>query len=113
MNYVTRAYTPITRPGQKGSFDFIVKTYPNGLMCRYLESLAEGSVLEIQGYCGSTVYSAPGTLISEDRKFAVTKINMIGGGVSFVSMFQILQAVVDNGADATKLAILGAFSKQS
>lgn len=87
MNYVSRAYTPITKIGTKGKFDILVKSYPNGLMCRYLENLAEGSVLEIQGYCGSTVYSAPGQLISEERKFNAKKINMIGGGVSFVSMF--------------------------
>jgi NAD(P)H-flavin reductase len=47
MNFVSRAYTPITKMGTKGKFDILVKTYPNGLMCKYLESLAEGTLLEI------------------------------------------------------------------
>ena len=68
LNYTSRAYTPITRPGKKGKFDIIVKIYPNGLMSRYLENLYEGSILEIQGYCGSTAYYN-GVLLSEERRF--------------------------------------------
>jgi hypothetical protein len=68
MNYVSRAYTPITARGTKGYFEILVKSYPMGMMCRYLDALPVGSTVEIQGYCGSTCYSN-GTIISEERKF--------------------------------------------
>jgi hypothetical protein len=38
-NIVTRAYTPITKYGAKGSFDMIIKTYPNGFMSKFLDTL--------------------------------------------------------------------------
>jgi len=49
---VTRAYTPITKVGSKGSFDIVVKVYPLGLMSNYLDSLKEGDSIECQGNCG-------------------------------------------------------------
>lgn len=65
----------------------------------------------MQGYCGSTCY-IDGTLVSEERKFKPTHINMIAGGVSFVSMFQFLQDIANNKNDNTKLALIGAYSKK-
>lgn len=55
---VMRAYTPTSRPDQKGYFDLLVKTYEMGKMSPHLHSLTVGSSLEVRGPVGRFKYIA-------------------------------------------------------
>lgn len=54
---VMRAYTPTSRPDQKGYFDLLVKTYEFGKMSPHLHSLIVGSSLEVRGPVGRFKYT--------------------------------------------------------
>lgn len=45
--YQSRAYTPITPKGFKGSFEMLVRTYKNGLISNYLDQTKVGEYVEI------------------------------------------------------------------
>lgn len=45
--YQSRAYTPITPKGFKGSFDVLIRTYKNGLISSYLDQTKVGEHVEI------------------------------------------------------------------
>ena len=46
---VIRPYTPISRPNTIGHLDFVIKTYPNGLMSKHVHELKKGDKIEIKG----------------------------------------------------------------
>jgi hypothetical protein len=54
---VMRAYTPTSRPDQKGHFDLLVKTYEFGKMSPHLHNLKVGSLLEVRGPVGRFKYA--------------------------------------------------------
>ena len=54
---VMRAYTPTSRPDQKGYFDLLVKTYEFGKMSPHLHSLRVGGSLEVRGPVGRFKYT--------------------------------------------------------
>lgn len=54
---VMRAYTPTSRPDQKGHFDLLVKTYEFGKMSSHLHTLDVGSFLEVRGPVGRFKYT--------------------------------------------------------
>jgi len=45
--WVSRAYTPISLPGNKGCFEVIVKVYPEGLFSNHLKNLSEGEFIDV------------------------------------------------------------------
>ena len=54
---VMRAYTPTSRPDQKGYFDLLVKTYEFGKMSPHLHSLKVGGSLDVRGPVGRFKYT--------------------------------------------------------
>jgi cytochrome-b5 reductase len=46
---VARPYTPTSLSEQKGSFELIIKSYPEGVVSAYLDKLKVGDVIKIKG----------------------------------------------------------------
>ncbi|CAK0882102.1 unnamed protein product [Prorocentrum cordatum] len=59
---ISRPYTPTTGDETKGSFDLVVKVYPNGIVSQYLNSVEVGDSVEISGPQGEITYKEPGFL---------------------------------------------------
>ena len=45
---ISRPYTPVSSKKQQGSFDLLVKSYPNGLMSKEFEKLRTGDCMEFR-----------------------------------------------------------------
>lgn len=111
-NFQSRCYTPITAKGTKGQFEMLIKVYPNGVMSTYLDQLAEGGYLQIQGPCGQVFYNKPGVVTYEGRELKCSKINLISGGLAVTTMYQFVQDVANRADDATKLSLVATFSNE-
>lgn len=46
---VIRPYTPVSRPNTIGHLDFVIKTYPTGLMSKHVNEMKKGDRIEIKG----------------------------------------------------------------
>ncbi|ORZ31098.1 NADH-cytochrome b5 reductase [Catenaria anguillulae PL171] len=93
---VVRPYTPTNTDDAKGHFDLVVKTYPNGAMSSHIASLKPGDTLEVKG----PIVKYP--LAENQHK----EIAMIAGGTGITPMLQIINKVLRNPADKTKLTLL-------
>ncbi|KAJ3384944.1 hypothetical protein HDU84_002571 [Entophlyctis sp. JEL0112] len=95
---VVRAYTPVEDPavGYSGTFDLIVKKYPGGPMSSYIHSLRRGDRLELKGPILKYKYEAN----KEGH------IGLIAGGSGLTPMLQVIQRVLSDKSDKTKLTLL-------
>ena len=99
---VNRPYTPISRRNQQGTAEFIIKSYPPrtdgkpGGMGRHLRSLKPGDSIKMKGPWGKFAYNA--------NEFE--EVGMIAGGTGITPMFQIIQEILYNEDDNTKIKLL-------
>ncbi|KAL8488318.1 hypothetical protein ACS0TY_024554 [Phlomoides rotata] len=94
--YVIRPYTPISDPEAKGYFDLLIKVYPEGKMSQHFASLKPGDVLEVKGPIEKLKYSP------NMKKH----IGMIAGGSGITPMLQIIDAILKNPDDNTKVSLI-------
>ncbi|KAL8149713.1 NADH-cytochrome b5 reductase-like protein [Apium graveolens] len=94
--YVTRPYTPISDPDSKGHFDLLIKVYPEGKMSQHFASLKPGDVLEVKGPIEKLRYTP------NMKKH----IGMIAGGSGITPMLQIIEAILKNPDDNTKISLI-------
>lgn len=94
--YVIRPYTPISDPDAKGYFDLMIKVYPEGKMSQHFASLKPGDVVEVKGPIEKLRYSP------NMKKH----IGMIAGGTGITPMLQIIEAILKNPDDNTKVSLL-------
>ncbi|XP_043700811.1 NADH-cytochrome b5 reductase-like protein [Telopea speciosissima] len=94
--YVIRPYTPISDPDAKGYFDLLIKIYPEGKMSQHLASLKPGDLLEVKGPIEKLRYTP------NMKK----NIGMIAGGTGITPMLQIIDAIVKNPDDNTKVSLI-------
>ncbi|KAJ3113528.1 hypothetical protein HDU96_003310 [Phlyctochytrium bullatum] len=97
-NVVVRAYTPVEDPGEgrTGTFDLVVKRYPTGVVSSYIHSLKPGDQLEIKG----PIMKYPYKPNKEGH------VGLIAGGSGLTPMLQIIQRVLSNPEDKTKVTFL-------
>lgn len=93
---VVTPYTPTSPPDVKGHMDLIVKSYPNGRMSKHICSLKPGDTLEIKG-------PIPKLPITPNLK---KNIGMVAGGTGITPMLQVIDAVLSNPDDTTKLSLV-------
>ncbi|KAJ3128269.1 NADH-cytochrome b5 reductase [Nowakowskiella sp. JEL0407] len=93
---VQRSYTPISTPKDLGYFDMLIKTYPNGIISKYIDGVKIGESVEFKGPSGSFTYTAN----------MVKSFGMIAGGTGITPMLQIIKAIVDNPADTTAVNLI-------
>ncbi|CEI98759.1 Putative NADH-cytochrome b5 reductase 1 [Rhizopus microsporus] len=93
---VSRSYTPTSSDDDRGHFDLLVKTYPNGNISRLFSELKLGDELSVRGPKGNFVYTPN----------MCREIGMIAGGTGITPMLQIIHAIVKNPADKTKVSLI-------
>lgn len=94
--YVIRPYTPISDPESKGYFDLLIKVYPEGKMSQHFASLKAGDVVEVKGPIEKLRY------IPNMKKH----IGMIAGGTGITPMLQVIEAILKNPDDNTKVSLI-------
>ncbi|CAF1406781.1 unnamed protein product [Didymodactylos carnosus] len=93
---VIRPYTPTTRPNTQGYLEFVIKNYPQGVMSKYVHNLKKGDKLEIKGPIPKYDY--------QPNKFE--NLVLIAGGTGITPMVQIIEEVLYNSKDKTKITLL-------
>lgn len=95
-NYVIRPYTPISPPDSQGYFDLMVKIYPQGKMSQHIGSLKPGDTLEVKGPIPKIPY----------QPNMKKNIGMIAGGTGITPMLQVIDAILSNKDDNTKVSLI-------
>eukprot|EP00931_Biecheleriopsis_adriatica_P009345 TRINITY_DN110418_c0_g1_i1.p1 TRINITY_DN110418_c0_g1~~TRINITY_DN110418_c0_g1_i1.p1 ORF type:complete len:271 (-),score=40.94 TRINITY_DN110418_c0_g1_i1:46-858(-) len=109
---VGRAYTPVTGDSTLGSFDLVVKVYPNGLVGNYLDSLKVGDAAEMAGPFGELTYKGKGVFEIKDvftetsRSVSCSKVGMVAGGTGITPMYQIAQYSAGHDEEALEMSLL-------
>ncbi|KAI8047191.1 uncharacterized protein B0P05DRAFT_566679 [Gilbertella persicaria] len=93
---VSRSYTPTSSDQDKGFFELIVKTYPNGLMSQHLNNLNIGDKIAVKGPKGAFSYTPN----------MAREIGMVAGGTGITPMYQIIAAILRNPNDKTKISLI-------
>lgn len=93
---VIRPYTPTSRPNTVGQLEFVIKNYPQGLMSKHVHELKKGDTVEIKGPIPKYPYEA--------NKFK--NLALIAGGTGITPMIQMIEEVLLNPADKTKVTLL-------
>ncbi|KAI9007257.1 hypothetical protein BC832DRAFT_591840 [Gaertneriomyces semiglobifer] len=95
---VIRPYTPIEDPaeGFTGHFDLIIKQYPNGPMSNHIFSLKPGETLDIKGPILKHQY--------KPNEFK--HIGLLAGGTGITPMIQLIQRILVNPEDKTKISLV-------
>ncbi|UJR26043.1 hypothetical protein I4U23_007389 [Adineta vaga] len=91
-----RPYTPISRPNTIGELEFVIKNYPQGLMSKHVHEMKKGDTIEIKGPIPKYPYEA--------NKFE--KLALIAGGTGITPMVQMIEEVLLNPDDKTKVTLL-------
>ncbi|EEC08811.1 conserved hypothetical protein [Ixodes scapularis] len=93
---ITRQYTPISPSSQRGTFEVLIKIYPNGKMSKYIDSLTEGSLVEWRGPFGELNY----------KPNSHKQLILLAAGTGIAPMIQILRHITDNEDDETLVRLL-------
>ena len=98
---IVRSYTPISSDENRGYFDLLIKSYPQGNISRHMATLKIGDVMKVKGPKGAMVYT-PGL---------VKRFGMIAGGTGITPMLQIIRALVrgrprNGGNDTTEVDLI-------
>lgn len=110
-----RAYTPTSPVDVIGYVELLVKIYfkgvepkfPNGgLMTQYLESMTLGSSLDIKGPLGHIEYMGKGTFSVHGKQKFATMLAMFAGGTGITPIYQVMQAILKDPEDDTKMYVL-------
>lgn len=98
---VVRSYTPISSDEDKGYFDLLIKSYPQGNISKHMASMKIGQALKVKGPKGAMVYTPN----------LVRHFGMIAGGTGITPMLQIIRAIIRNrprngGNDNTEVDLI-------
>ena len=93
---VLRPYTPMSRPNAKGYLDLAVKVYPEGKMSKHIASLKPGDTLDFKGPIVKLQYKAN----------EYESIGMVAGGTGITPMLQVVDEVLSNPDDKTKISLV-------
>lgn len=98
---MVRSYTPISSDDNKGYFDLMIKSYPQGNISAHMDTLELGETMKVKGPKGAMVYTPN----------MCRQIGMIAGGTGITPMLQIIRAIVrgrprNGGVDKTQLDLI-------
>jgi len=108
---VRRPYTPITSDDTKGYFQLLIKVYDTGRMSQYLDHLNINDCIEARGPLGRITYDRIGHFINQISSTQIDDlecktIGMIAGGTGITPMYQIIQEILKNPKDTTKIFLI-------
>ena len=95
---VVRPYTPISTNAQIGSFDLLVKHYPEGMMSQHMLNMPIGATLEFK--------HIEFNVKMQYEKFQDKQIGMIVGGTGVTPMLQALHAILGDTDSKAKVSML-------
>ncbi|CAG8449280.1 3481_t:CDS:2 [Ambispora gerdemannii] len=93
---VQRSYTPTSSDDNLGFFDLLIKTYPNGLVSKYVDLLEINQTLTVKGPKGQFIYKAG----------LVRAFGMIAGGTGITPMIQIIREILKHPEDKTLVNLI-------
>jgi len=93
---VMRPYTPLSPPDAKGHLDLAVKVYPEGKMSKHIASLRPGDTLDFKGPILKKAYKAN----------EYDSIGMVAGGTGITPMLQVVDEILANPADKTRVSLI-------
>jgi len=91
-----RPYTPVSDPNDRGFFDLVIKTYPQGVMSKHMSTLVPGDSLQFKG-----PYSKIDVTPNMKKK-----IGMVAGGTGVTPMFQVINEILKNPNDKTEISFV-------
>lgn len=112
---VIRAYTPVTADDERGYFNLLIKVYfanvhlkypEGGKMSQYLNNLAIGGFVKIQGSFGHFEYKGNFEFQLHGEMRSAKKIGLICGGTGITPTYQLMQAVAKDAADDTEVFLI-------
>mmetsp|Transcript_52754 Transcript_52754/g.97640 ORF Transcript_52754/g.97640 Transcript_52754/m.97640 type:complete len:902 (-) Transcript_52754:90-2795(-) len=112
---VMRPYTPMTDDETVGHVDLLVKVYfknvhpkfpDGGKMSQHLESMKIGDMIDVKGPLGEVTYKGDGNLDIHNKPRSCKQVNLIAGGTGLTPCYQVLNAILRNPADKTKVSLL-------
>ena len=95
---VVRCFTPIV-PDQeecRGQMYILIKCYEDGRMSRYIRTLKQDDEIEIKGPIRSLEY----------YKGKYERIVLIGGGSGITPLWQVVEAIIKDPSDGTKMCLI-------
>eukprot|EP00467_Chlorarachnion_reptans_P002830 CAMPEP_0114506276 /NCGR_PEP_ID=MMETSP0109-20121206/11339_1 /TAXON_ID=29199 /ORGANISM="Chlorarachnion reptans, Strain CCCM449" /LENGTH=293 /DNA_ID=CAMNT_0001684849 /DNA_START=137 /DNA_END=1018 /DNA_ORIENTATION=- len=111
----SRAYTP-TSDGMrtKGYTELVIKVYKpterfpkGGIMSQHIDSLKIGDTIKIRGPMGRIHYQGKGVFdVRGKGRMEAKSIGMISGGTGITPMLQLIQEIVQDPEDNTKIYLL-------
>ncbi|KAG1681583.1 hypothetical protein FOA52_014091 [Chlamydomonas sp. UWO 241] len=93
---VYRSYTPVSDDDQLGSVDFVIKIYDQGKMTQVLNKLNVGDAVQMKGPKGRLQYVP-------NMK---AHFGMVCGGTGITPMYQVVNAILKNPRDKTKVSLI-------
>lgn len=100
---VLRPYTPISDLSEPGFIELLVKKYPGGKASSHLHSLQPGEALTF-------VVPLKGYAWTPNRH---SHVYLLAGGAGITPMYQLIQGVLKNPADRTRITLVfGVNSKE-
>lgn len=92
-----RSYTPLSVHSE-GRFDLMIKTYEQGTVSRHMDQLQQYQTIEVR-------------VDPEERHFKYvpnryTQLNMVAGGTGITPMLQLIDTIVRNVEDKTKINLI-------
>ena len=95
---VARPYNPISSNDQLGSFDLLVKLYPEGKASRYIDGLKPGDRVSFK--------QVKPNLKPFRYPFGKRLITMVAGGTGIAPMMQALHPLLSTAGDSTRVRLL-------
>ena len=95
---VARPYNPISSNAQLGSFDLLVKVYPEGKVSRYIDALKPGDRVSFK--------QVKPNLKPFRYPFGKASITMVAGGTGVAPMMQALHPLLSTPGDSTRVRLL-------
>ncbi|KAJ5747247.1 uncharacterized protein N7511_008943 [Penicillium nucicola] len=93
---VLRPYTPISDLDQQGNIELMVKKYPNGKASSHLHSLVPGDTLTFAAAIKGESWTP--------NKYP--QIYAIAGGAGITPIYQLVQGILNNPEDKTKIKLV-------
>lgn len=90
---VVRPYTPVLDVDQKGTIEFVIKTYPEGKFSKHVYDLKPNDTVSFKGPVVKWKW--------EPNQFK--HISLIGGGSGITPLYQLMHEITKNPEDKTKV----------
>mmetsp|Transcript_7648 Transcript_7648/g.10852 ORF Transcript_7648/g.10852 Transcript_7648/m.10852 type:complete len:354 (-) Transcript_7648:217-1278(-) len=99
-----RPYTPVSTNDKKGSFELLIKIYPDGKFTQKLKDVKSGDKIEFK--------HNPEKNVKEQFPFKKSKVIMLAGGTGLTPMFQAIKTVCKSDEKTEITLIFGNTSEQ-